>query len=69
MKIRVAIALLSCALLAALTLASVDIAEGRWREADRTLEDARRIDPGLPGYKERRAAIDAALGRAPGSRP
>jgi hypothetical protein len=54
---------------AGVTLASLEIAEGRWQEADRALEDARRIEPGLPGYEERRAAIDAALGRSPGTRP
>jgi hypothetical protein len=46
----------------AVTLASLDIAERRWDDAQRELEDAHRIDPGLPGYAERRAAIAAGRG-------
>lgn len=46
----------------ALTLASLDIAEHRWDDAQRELEDAHRIDPGLPGYAERRAMIAAGRG-------
>lgn len=47
---------------AGVTLAALDIAEHRWDDAERALEDAHRIDPGLPGYAERRAAITAARG-------
>ena len=46
----------------AMTLAALDIAEHHWDEAQRELEEAHRVDPGILGYAERRAEIVAGCG-------
>ena len=64
-ELRRAIAESPLAANASSVLTSLLMVEGRWAEARDALERARRIQPDIPHYADRRAAIDAALGSGP----